>query len=109
MALYEGGKIRLNDEFIDQFKSEDVKEFLRIARHDLVASKRSRYCTVENMLYNWPTFELETKLYWYLMGKKNTTAKNCIKNGVSATAEAYELIKKLEEIDKQMCIENKWK
>jgi hypothetical protein len=42
------------------------------------------------------------------MGKKNATAKNCIEMQVSSIAESYELITKLEEIEKQMKIENNW-
>jgi hypothetical protein len=108
MALYQGGKIRFNDAFIAQFKSEDVQEFLRITRGNLVNRKNSPYCTLEHLLYNNPSFELERELYWYLMGKKNATSKNYIEMSVSSMSESYDLLKKLKEIEQQMKIDNKW-
>jgi hypothetical protein len=108
MALYEDGKIKFSDEFIDSFKSEDVREFLRITRYNMVDRKNSPYCTIENWLYNWESHEIETELYWYLMGKKNATVKNCIEMQVSSIAESYELIEKLREIENQMKKENGW-
>jgi hypothetical protein len=108
MALYEDGKIKFSDEFIESFKSENVKDFLRVTRYNLVDRKNSPYCTIENLIYNWPIHEINNKLYWYLMGKKNTTVKNCIEMQVSSIAESYELITKLEEIEKQMKTENNW-
>ena len=108
MALYEDGKIKFSDEFIESFKSEDVREFLRITRYDLVDRKDSPYCTIEHLLYNWKSHEIRTKLYWFLMGKKNATRKNCVKMQVSSIAEMHELIDKLREIEKQMKEENGW-
>jgi hypothetical protein len=108
MALYQGGKIRFNDAFIDQFKSEDVKEFMRITRSNLVKRKNSPYCTLEHLLYNKPSFELEQELYWYLMGKKNATRKNHIEMSVSSMCESYALLKMLKQIEQQMKVENKW-
>jgi hypothetical protein len=108
MALYLGGKIRFNDVFIAQFKSEDVQEFLRITRYNLVTRNNSPYCTLEHLLYNKPSFELERELYWYLMGKKNATRKNYIEMSVSSMSESYDLLKKLKEIEQQMKIDNKW-
>jgi hypothetical protein len=108
MALYEDGKVKFSDAFIESFKSENVKEFLRITRYNLVDRKNSPYCTIENLIYNWPIHEISTKLYWYLMGKNNATVKNCIGMQVSSIAESHELIDKLEEIEKQMKDENNW-
>ena len=108
MALYDDGKVKFSDAFIDSFKSENVKDFLRVIRFDLVDSKNSPYCTIENLIYNWKVYEIKNKLYWYLMGAKNATAKNCIEIQVSSIAESHELIDKLEEIEKQMKIENNW-
>jgi hypothetical protein len=108
MALYDDGKVKFSDAFIDSFKSENVKDFLRVTRYNLVDSKNSPYCTIENLIYNWSIDEIRIKLYWYLMGKKNATAKNCIEMQVSSIAESHELIAKLEEIEKQMKIENNW-
>jgi hypothetical protein len=108
MALYEDGKIRFSDEFIESFKSESVKDFLRVTRFNLVDNKNSPYCTIENLLYNWKSHEISTKLYWYLMGKKNATRKNCIEMQVSSIAESHELIDKLKEIEKKMKEENDW-
>lgn len=108
MALYDDGKVKFSDEFIDSFKSENVKDFLHVTRYTLGDRKNSPYCTIENLIYNWPIYEIRNKLYWYLMGKKNATAKNCIEMQVSSIAESYELITKLEEIEKQMKIENNW-
>jgi hypothetical protein len=108
MALYEDGKIRFSDEFIESFKSKDVREFLRITRYNMVDRKDSPYCTIENLLCNWKSHEISTKLYWYLMGKKNATAKDCIKAQVSSIAESHELIDKLKEIEKKMKEENDW-
>ena len=108
MALYEDGKVKFSDEFIESFKSEDVREFLRITRYNLVGRKDSPYCTIENLLYNCESHEIVTKLYWYLMGKKNATVKNCIEMQVSSIAESHELIDKLREIEQQMKEENGW-
>jgi hypothetical protein len=108
MALYEDGIIRFSDEFIESFKSESVREFLRITRYNMVDRKDSPYCTIENLLCNWKSHEISTKLYWYLMGKKNATAKDCIKAQVSSIAESHELIDKLKEIEKKMKEENNW-
>lgn len=108
MALYEDGKVKFNDEFIESFKSENVKDFLRIKRYNLVDRKNSPYCTIENLIYNFPIHKLRSDLYWFLMGKKNATVKNCIEMQVSSVAESYELIEKLEEIEKQMKEENDW-
>lgn len=102
MALYENGKVKFNNEFIEGFKSENVRDFLRIKRYNLVDRKNSPYCTIENLIYNFPIHELRSDLYWFLLGKKNTTVKNCIEMQVSSIAESCELIKKLEEIEKQM-------
>jgi hypothetical protein len=108
MALYDDGKIKFNDEFIESFKSESVKDFLRITRFNLVDSKNSSYCTIENLLYNYDVYEISNNLYWYLMGTKNATAKDCIKAQVSSIAESHELIDKLKEIEKKMKEENNW-
>jgi len=108
MALYEDGIIRFSDEFIESFKSESVREFLRITRYNMVDRKDSPYCTIENLLCNWKSHEISTKLYWYLMGKKNATRKNCIEMQVSSIAESHELIDKLKEIEKKMKEENNW-
>lgn len=108
MALYEDGKIKFSDEFIESFKSENVREFLRIIRYNMVDRKDSPYCTIENLLYNWESHEIETKLYWYLMGKKNATRKNCIEMQVACVVEFHELIDKLREIEQQMKEENDW-
>ena len=108
MALYDDGKVKFSDEFIESFKSENVKDFLRVTRFNLVDRKSSKYCTIENLIYNWPIHEIRNKLYWYLMGKKNATDKNCIEMQVSSIAESHELIHKLEEIEKQMKEENNW-
>lgn len=108
MALYEDGKIKFNDEFIESFKSEDVREFLRITRYNMVDRKDSPYCTIENLLYNCESHEISTKLYWYLMGKRNATKKNCIEMQVDCIAESHELIDKLREIEQQMKEENGW-
>jgi hypothetical protein len=108
MALYEDGKIRFSDEFIESFKSEDVREFLYITRYNMVDRKNSPYCTIENLLYNCDVYEINNKLYWYLMGKKNATVKNCIEMQVSSIAESHELIDKLKEIEKKMKEDNDW-
>lgn len=108
MALYEDGKIKFSDEFIESFKSEDVREFLRITRYNMVDRKDSPYCTIENLLYNCESHEISTKLYWYLMGKKNATKKNCIEMQVDCIVESHELIDKLREIEQQMKEENGW-
>jgi hypothetical protein len=108
MALYEDGKIRFSDEFIESFKSESVKDFLYITRYNMVDRKNSPYCTIENLLYNCDVYEISNKLYWYLMGTKNATAKDYIKAQVSSIAESHELIDKLEEIEKKMKEENNW-
>jgi len=108
MALYNDGKIKFSDEFINNFKSENIKDFLRIKRYNLVDRKNSPYCTVENLIYNYPIHEIRKDVYWYLMGKKNATVNNCIEMQVSSIAESHELITKLEEIEKQMKLENDW-
>jgi hypothetical protein len=109
MALYEDGKIKFTDEWIESITpDEDLREFLRIKRYNLVDRKNSPYCTIENLIYNFPIHEIRSDLYWFLMGKKNATVKSCIKMQVESIAESYELIKKLEEIEKHMEEENNW-
>lgn len=108
MALYEDGKIKFDDAFIEQFNSNDVREFLKIIRSNLVNRKNSPYCTVEHLLYNWSSKQLEKELFWYLLGKSNTTSKSYTKMSVRAMSESYEVLNKLREIEKQMTIENNW-
>ena len=108
MALYEDGKIKLDDEFINSFKSQNVRDFLEIMRYNLADSSKSPYCTVENLLYNCPVHELMTKLHWYILGKNNTTRKTFVRTNIHAMIEADELREKLEEIENQMKLENDW-
>jgi hypothetical protein len=108
MALYEDGKIKLDDEFIDSFKSQNVRDFLQMMKYNLADSSKSPYCTVENLLYNNPICELIVKLHWYILGKNNTTCKTFVRSDIDAMIEADELRKKLEEIENQIKLENDW-
>jgi len=108
MALYEDGKIRFDDEFIKQFNSQHVQNFLKLIRFNLVDSKNSPYCTVEHLLYNKPVDKLMDELYWFILGQKNTDLKHVIEHSVDAILESGQLYEKLKEIRKMMEEENGW-
>ena len=69
MALYEDGKIKFTDKWIeDATPDEDLREFLRIKRYNLADRKNSPYCTVENLLYNNPVRDLCSDIELFLHG-----------------------------------------
>jgi len=107
MALYDDGKTRFDDEFINQF-DELTQDFLRIKRYNLVDSVKSKYCTIENWLYNQDVYEIEQEILWFFLGHKNTTVKTCVENFVSSLVVYDVLIKTLKDIDEQMKEENNW-
>jgi hypothetical protein len=107
MALYDDGKIRFDDEFINQF-DELTQDYLRIKRYNLVDSVKSEYCTIENWLYNQDVYEIEREILWFFLGHKNTTVKTCVGDFVSSLVVYDVLIKTLKDIDEQMKEENNW-
>ena len=108
MALYEDGKIRFDNKFIESFEDDLVRDFLRIVRYKLVDSPRSEYCTVEHLLYNQSASELQQQLYWYMLGRLNATCKGFEKHEVHALRNCVTLETRLHEIEKQMAKENDW-
>ena len=108
MALYDDGKTRFSDEFIDQFKEEGIRSFLRVLRYNLVDSIRSKYCTVEHLLYNKSVDEITDDLYQYLCGWYHQSEKNYEKIMVQNVVLVDELKVILKGIHTQMCIDNDW-
>lgn len=107
MALYDDGKTRFDDKFIEQF-SPSIQQYLRIKRYNLVDSTRSKYCTIENWLYNCDIDHIEEELFWFIIGFQQTTAKTWIKNFVGCVHEIRLFIDELERIYQQMKEENNW-
>lgn len=109
MALYEDGKMKFTDEWIDSVTSdESLKEFLKIKRYNLVDRKNSSYCTVENLLYNKDIDELIDDAYHYMCGYKKMTNKNYEKIFVENTVILDSFKKVLQDIYSDMIEENDW-
>jgi hypothetical protein len=107
MALYNDGKTRFDDEFIDQF-DKFTQDYLRIKRYKLVDDVKSEYCTLENWLYNQHSDEIENELFWFFLGRKNTRVETLVRDTVFSHLDCNVLIKKLEEIEGEMQKENNW-
>ena len=108
MALYENGKIRFSDEFIEQFDDEGIRDYLKVLRYNLVDNVKSEYCTVEHMLYNNTVDEITDNAYWFLCGRNGMTDKNFATIFVRNIVIVDNLKKVLHEINDQICIENHW-
>jgi len=108
MALYDDGKTRFSNEFIDQFKDEGIRSFLRSLRYNLVNSIRSKYCTVENLLYNKSVEDITDDLYQYLCGWYRQSEKNYVQIMARNVVLVDELKVILKGIYTQMCIDNNW-
>lgn len=107
MALYDDGKIKFDDKFIEQFDGL-TQTYLRIKRSNLVDSVKSEYCTIEHWLYNQDIQEIEGELLWFFLGTKGTDLKSYIHNFVGSVVVTDVLIKKLREIEEEMAKENNW-
>ena len=109
MALYEDGKIKFTDKWIeDATPDEDLREFLRIKRYNLADRKNSPYCTVENLLYNNPVRDLCSDIELFLHGRKGMTHKNYERVLVETQCLLWPLEQKLKGIYEQMKIDNNW-
>jgi hypothetical protein len=109
MALYDDGKIKFDDKWIEETTSdEDLREFLRIKRYNLVDRKNSPYCTLENLLYNTEVNELCDDAALFLQGRKGMTHKTYEKIFVLVESIVWPFRKRLEDIYEQMKKDNNW-
>lgn len=108
MALYEDGKVKFTDEWINQFSDDALKAFLIVKRYNLTLSKKSKYCTVENLLYNNRIDELIDSAYNFMLGHKRTTPKNYETNSVRVMIFTDMLEQILKGIYQNMIEENNW-
>lgn len=108
MALYEDGKVKFTDEWINQFNDDALRAFLILKRYNLVDSKRSKYCTIEHLLYNNSIEELREDAFNFMLGFKKTTTKNYEENVVRTSIVLHLFDNVLESIRQKMVKENDW-
>lgn len=108
MALYEDGKIKFDNNWINQFEDEALRAFLIFERYNLVDSVHSEYCTVEHWLYNETIRSILTRFRYFRYGWH----KACPRKWANVTVQTSCVIFKLEQILKEirlaMAKKNNW-